>query len=423
MASTKLNLMTAKCNNFSETARRLYGDSVDLEQAAARFWDLGQAHESMFGQSAYRFFSSPGRIELCGNHTDHQHGKVLAASINLDTLAAVSPCEDSRIVVKSGAYPIIDVSLHSLDKQDAEVGTSLALIKGVARYFVDHGYRVGGFVATMTSNVARGSGVSSSASFECCVAEILNVLYNDGAVSAVEKAKASQWAESEYFGKPCGLLDQCAIALGGVSYIDFADPASPAVEKLDFPFDATIMLVNSGGDHTKLTDCYTAIRTEMQEVAHLLGGDVLRDVQADNTLFARCIQAGLPGRAALRAHHFFAEEARVDAAVEAIKHGTPEVFYDQLNASGLSSAYYLQNTCVPGDDRQPINVAVEFLRSLDAECCRVHGGGFAGTVLGIFHSSVAREAYRSIVDVYGKDNVFEVSIRPDGAVATDVIIG
>jgi len=420
MASTNLEFISAKCANFVEVATRLYGKDADAAAVADRFVGLGKLHEATFDAPHYAFFSSPGRIELVGNHTDHQHGKVLCASINLDTLAAASPRKDGRILIKSGNYPLIDVRLDALDYVAEEQGTSLALVKGVTRYFVDHGMAIGGFSATMTSNVARGSGVSSSASFECCVAEILNDFYNGGAVSAVDKAKASQWAESAYFGKPCGLLDQCAIALGGVSYINFADPAKPDVHKLDFPFDARIILVNSGGDHSKLTDCYTAIRTEMQAVAAALGGEVLNDVVYTPDLFAKCRAQGLSGRAVLRALHFFEEQNRVDNAVHAIQVQDATEFYDALNSSGVSSACYLQNTCVPGDDQQPINFAVEYLRALGAEACRVHGGGFAGTVLGIFHKDEALAADTALCAMYGKENVFDVQIRPDGAVATGI---
>ena len=420
MASTNLDLMMTKSADFCEIARRLYGPSVDLSKVADRFVGLGKLHEATFDCRNYAFFSSPGRIELLGNHTDHQHGKVLCASINLDTLAAVTPRKDGRILIKSGNYPLIDVRLDNVDYNPAEQGTSLALVKGVITYFRRKGYSVDGFSATMTSNVARGSGVSSSASFECLVAEVINVLFNEGKIDAVEKAKASQWAESEFFGKPCGLLDQCAIALGGVSYIDFADPERPEVRKVDYPFSSRIVLVNSGGDHTRLTDCYTAIKDEMQSVAALYGAQYLRDVPYTADLFARAHEAGLSGRAVLRAIHFFEEELRVEAAVDAIDSLSEPDFYDAVGSSGLSSACYLQNTCVPGDDRQPINFAVEYLRALGAEACRVHGGGFAGTVLGIFAKEDFDAAYAALVSLYGEDNVFAIDIRPDGATFTGI---
>ena len=420
MASTNAQFSFDNDPFFAETVRRLYGEDVDIAQTSRRWADLAAEHKANFGASGCAFYSSPGRIELCGNHTDHQHGKVLCASINLDTLAAVSKTNDNIIAIKSGPYPLIEVSLDHLEQREEETGTSLALVKGVARYYVQHGLRVGGFAATMTSNVAKGSGVSSSASFECCVAEILNVLYNNGVIDPITKAKASQWAESYYFGKPCGLLDQCAIALGGVAYIDFANPDSPIVEKVGYPFDSEILLVNSGGDHSKLTDCYTAIRTEMQQVAAVLGGEVLADVSYTPDLFDRCKKAGLSGRAVLRALHFFAEQQRVEQAVQALKAGDDNAFYAALNASGDSSDRYLQNTHIPGDPSQYIPFAVEYLRALGAKCCRVHGGGFAGTVLGIFAPEAVEQAFANLAETYGEANIFRVHIRPDGATYTFV---
>lgn len=405
---------------FVKTARRLYGQDVDVDKAYDRFAALSAEHAGNFGAKHCAFFSSPGRIELVGNHTDHQNGKVMCASINLDTLAAATPLEQNKIRIKSGNYPPIEVDLADLELCKGETGTSLALVKGVVKYFVQKGWSVGGFAASMTSNVAKGSGVSSSASFECCIAEILNIFYNDGKIDAVDKAKASQWAESVYFGKPCGLLDQCAIALGGIAYIDFADPVLPKVQKLQFPFDSHIILVNSGGDHSKLTDCYSAIRDEMTAVAHLLGGKVLGDVPYTPDLFAKCKEAGLGGRAVLRALHFYREQERVERALCAIREGNATLFFDTLNASGDSSDRYLQNTYVPGDSAQPIPFAVEFMRSLGAQCCRVHGGGFAGTVLGLFAPKDFAEANRTLVQAYGQENVFCVCIRPDGATYTQL---
>ena len=419
MASANIQFDPTNDRFFAETAHRLYGKQADLAAVAARWSTLAAEHKANFGVSQCAFYSSPGRIELCGNHTDHQHGKVLCASIDLDTLAAVTKTQ-GNIAIKSGPYPLLEIDLGHLELREEEKGTSLALVKGVARYYIEHGLKVGGFVATMTSNVAKGSGVSSSASFECCVAEILNILYNNGVIDPITKAKASQWAECEYFGKPCGLLDQCAIALGGVAYIDFADPASPAVHKVTYPFDSDIILVNSGGDHSKLTDCYSAIRTEMQQVARVLGGEVLGEVTYTPDLFDRCKRAGVSGRAVLRALHFFAEQGRVDNAVQALKTGDDAAFYAALNASGESSDRYLQNTHIPNDPSQYIPFAVEYLRALGALCCRVHGGGFAGTVLGIFAHDTVEDAYRHLVATYGEDNIFRVHIRPDGATYTFV---
>ena len=414
MASTNLQLFLDKHPDFDQVAKRLYGERVDVAKEAERYLELGQAHEALFGKNHYSYFSSPGRIELVGNHTDHQHGKVLCASIDLDTLAAVTPTEDGKVVIKSGNYPLIEVNLNKLDKNLKEFGTSLALVKGVADYFVKAGYKVGGFVATMTSTVGRGSGVSSSASFECCIAEIFNVLYNEGKIDAVTKAKASQYAESSYFGKPCGLLDQSAIALGGVAYIDFADPKSPKVTKLDWTVDDCIILVNTGGDHTRLTDCYAAITTEMKQVAQLLGGEYLSECDPKDVA-VKAYKAGLSGRATLRAIHCFEENKRVEQAREALQKGDLQGIRDALASSGFSSLTHLQNLYVPGDDRQPIPLALEIAKELGATAARVHGGGFAGTILTTFAKEDADKAFARLKEIFGEENVFAVSIRPDGA--------
>ncbi len=419
MASDNLKNFLESNPDFPLIAQRLYGKDVDVEKAAKRYVELGEQHVEQFGATHYRYFSSPGRIELVGNHTDHQHGKVLCASINLDTLAAVTPTDDGKIVVKSGAYPLIEVYLNKLDKNLKEFGTSLALVKGVCDYYVKHGFTIGGFVATMTSTVARGSGVSSSASFECCIAEILNVLYNEGKIDPVTKAKASQYAECTYFGKPCGLLDQSAIALGGVAYIDFADPEQPLVQKLDWTVDDGVVLLNTGGDHSKLTDCYAAITSEMGQVAKLLGGNYLRECDPQG-LAVKVKLAGLSGRAALRAKHFFEENERVEQAKRALLTKDVASLRDALSSSGYSSLVYLQNLYVPGDDKQPIPLALEIARETGASAARVHGGGFAGTVLLLYPNQNKRLAAGILAEVYGEDNVFDVSIRPDGAVFTGV---
>lgn len=418
MASVNLQNFL-QCNpDFAATARRLYGADCDTQQVAERYIALAAVHRSEFGHTTGSYFSSPGRIELCGNHTDHQNGQVLAAAITLDTLALVTPTDTGLIRIKSGNYPLLQVDAAHTDYDEKEAGTSLALVKGVCRYLIDHDCRLGGFDCTMTSNVTRGAGVSSSASFECCVAEIINVLYNSGRISAIDKAKASQWAESRYFGKPCGLLDQSAIALGGVAYIDFIDPEQPKVRKLDWTIPDCIVLVNSGGDHCKLTDCYTAIRDEMTQVAHALGGKVLRDVQPSPMLVPICRKAGIGGRAIMRALHFWQENERVLNATTGLITADAATFRDALEMSGFSSMCYLQNTFVPGDDQQPIPMALEFARGLGATCARVHGGGFAGTILALYDKRDYEQAIDALSHEYGADNVFAVSTRPDGAVYT-----
>lgn len=405
--------------DIKQAISRLYGTYCpDYE---ARIRELARRHLQETGETRAYMFSSPGRIELLGNHTDHQHGKVLCASINLDTLAAVTPRPDGIIRVHSGDYPIIEMRIQSTQLVPEEAGTSVALIRGILRYFADHGYAIGGFSATMTSNVARGSGVSSSASFECAITAILNHFYNNDALTPIQMAMAAQWSESVYFGKPCGLLDQSAIALGGVAYIDFADPADPVVEKVDWKLPYEVVLINSGGDHCKLTHCYADIKSEMEQVAQLFGGKVLGDVQPQQ-LVETALKAGVSGRAILRALHYYRENARVLEAKDALLMGDATRFMACIDASGYSSQNYLQNLFVPGDDSQPIPASIELARALGCVSARVHGGGFAGTSLAFFEADKVQQATSMLSAIYGTENVYHVLIREDGAVFTGIVL-
>lgn len=401
-------------DRYSAAWARLYGPSVDTARQRERWGSLAERHVAVFGKVPLLVFSSPGRIELLGNHTDHQHGKVLTASIQLDTLATVGERE-GEISIQSGEYPMIRVRLDSPGLLPKEVGTSTAIVKGILAYLVEHGYRVGGFVATMTSDVGRGSGVSSSASFECCVVEILNCLYNGGKISPIEKARAAWWAETKYFGKPCGMLDQCAIALGGVSYIDFADPSAPVVEKLNLAMQESFLLLNTGGDHTQLTHCYADIRKEMESVAEALGGKVLHDVEKEADPVGRALRAGCSGRAVARAVHYVEENKRVEKARAAVKEGNADELATLMEASGDSSWKLLQNLYVPGEATQLIPAALCWMGALGAKAKRVHGGGFAGTVLALFGEGKLENAEKALAEHYGRENLQRVWIRPDGA--------
>ena len=240
--------------NFAKECARLYAKNNGLDYQIKRYKDLYKIHSEFSGENVL-LFSSPGRIEVCGNHTDHNNGKVLCASISVDTIAMVTPVLESTITIASVGYPPFVVDINDLEPKTSEYGKSEGLVRGVCAYFKQNGYQIGGFYATTTSDVFKGAGVSSSACFEVLVCEILNVLYNNGKMDALTKAYASHLAESVYFGKPCGLMDQSAIALGGVSYIDFKDTKAPQVESIPWQFEGVdIVLVNCGGDHCGLTD-------------------------------------------------------------------------------------------------------------------------------------------------------------------------
>lgn len=402
------------------TCQSLYGTSGS--EYEGRFFELVQMHKDVFGTDDVEFFSSPGRIEIVGNHTDHNGGKVLCAAISVDTLASVSERQDGIIEVKSKGYPMLRVNVASPDFSASEIGTSNALIKGVVDYFKRSGKKVGGFSACMTSSVPKGAGVSSSSSFELAIAEILNVKYNDGKLDAIFKAKASQYAENTFFGKPCGLMDQSAIALGDVNLIDFADFENPIVEKAQWHFDdLDIYVIATGGDHSDLTDDYAAIPQEMKEVAALFDAKLLHEIPLDLWNSKKCdAQGKVSQRAYLRAEHFFEENERVENAIAAVQNGDEQAFLDIVNKSGLSSRYKLQNTYSQKGKNHNLENALDSVVNVDGVVAsRVHGGGFAGTIL-VFASRRVDGVEKQLNVMFGKDNVFKLSIRHSGATRLDL---
>lgn len=419
MSEKSAKTFLAKDTFKSEIARLNPG--ADAVQAAERYAVLANLHASKYGEG--EFYSSPGRIEVCGNHTDHNNGKVLCASISVDTLACVTKTDDGVIVVDSVGYPPVYVNVADLTRIKEEEGDSTAIIKGICRYYLDHGWNIGGFKATTQSNVFKGAGVSSSASFELLICEILNGLYNGGKLTAMEKAKASYYAENVYFGKPSGLLDQSAIALGGVSYIDFKSTVDPEVESIHWDFDdMDIVITNTGGDHCNLTENYSAIRREMELVACKLGGKTLREV--DEKHFYEqipALQDEVSGRAILRAMHFYDENRRVVAGAEAVKKTDEKAFAEVINASGLSSYMLLQNCYPEGDVAQRVPLGINLSKRFKGvKAVRVHGGGFAGTILAFVDKKRTEEYIEYMASVFGKENVFEVGVRNDGACKVNI---
>lgn len=403
--------------NFAKECSALYAKNNGLEYQIKRYQDLYKIHSEFSGENVL-LFSSPGRIEVCGNHTDHNNGKVLCASISVDTIAMVTPVIEDVITIASVGYPPLVVDINDLEPKTAEYGKSEGLVRGVCAYFKQNGYKIGGFYATTSSDVFKGAGVSSSACFEVLVCEILNILYNDGKMDALTKAYASHLAESEFFGKPCGLMDQSAIALGGVSYIDFKDTKAPEVESIPWKFEnVDIVLVNCGGDHCGLTDQYASIRTEMETVASIFGQKVLRFVKKDKFLSTiPIIQSDVSGRAILRAMHYFNENERVEKCADAIKNVDIDKYYDMINASGDSSYKLLQNVYPEGDRDMRIPIALALSKNIcgDKGAIRVHGGGFAGTMIAYVPSDLTSELVKKLKAVFGTDNVFQISIRNSG---------
>lgn len=401
---------------FKNSVKSLYG-IAKFDYEVDRYRKIYELHSSKYAEGGV-FYSSPGRIEVCGNHTDHNNGKVLCAAITVDTIACVTPLAERKIIVDSVGYPTVEINIDDLTPNSAEFGTSEALVRGVCAYYVDNGFNIGGFAATTTSDVFKGAGVSSSACFEVLVCEILNVMFNDGKIDKVTKAKASHHAESVFFGKPCGLMDQSAIALGGVSYIDFKSTSNPKIQTIDWKFDdLAIVLTNTGGDHCDLTSQYADIRVEMEGVAKQFKARKLRKVKESDFYAALdTLQTKVSGRAILRAMHFFDENKRVEVGARAVKSGKEKKFCEVINASGLSSYTMLQNCYPLGDLDQRIPLGINLSKKIDGvKAVRVHGGGFAGTIIAYVDTKSVDGYVEQMKNIFGDKNVFAIGVRNDGA--------
>lgn len=409
---------------FKQYVSELYSEANGYDYQLARYKKLYKRHSTMY-PNGVTLFSSPGRIEICGNHTDHNNGQVLCASITLDTIACVTLTNNNTVTVASEGYPPVIVNLDNLTINKDEFGASEGLVRGVAAYLHKNGYKIGGFYATTTSDVFKGAGVSSSACFEVLLAEIFNVMFNDSKIDALTKVFASHHAESAYFGKPCGLMDQSAIAFGNVSHIDFVDPTKPIVNTIDWPFpDMRIMICNCGGDHCNLTPEYASIRSDMEAVALCYNKKTLREV--NSKVFHRdlpILVKKFNSRQLLRAMHFFMENTRVKCAARALKINGEATFKRYINQSGESSFNFLQNCYVPGSLSQPIALAIGMVRSMKKGdiAVRVHGGGFAGTIIG-FTSTVAYfdTVLDTMASVFGRENVHGIRVRKSGTKALEL---
>lgn len=382
--------------------------------------ELISAFRSQFGGAPKHWFSSPGRAEIVGNHTDHNLGKVLVSAISCDILSACDTRTDGIVEICSEHFSPIRFSVSDLGSREREKGKSVALARGVLAYLSRLGYSFGGFSAVTNSTVFRGAGVSSSAAFEVLVAETVNRLYLGGAVSPLEKARAAQFAENVYFGKPCGLLDQAGIAFGGLNVIDFYGE-DPLVERVPFAGGYRIVLTNTGGSHSSLTSHYADITREMGEVAAALGKTYLRELSEEELKESLPrLRKSVSDRAILRAFHFFEENDRVERAAQALRAGDTSKFLEQVQKSGESSLAFLQNCYVPGETFQPIVLALKLSEKLLKDgAYRVMGGGFAGTVLALCKAG-EEEAYgRAMARVFGRENVFYTDPREEGACETE----
>ena len=371
-------------------------------------------------------FRAPGRIEIGGNHTDHQHGQVLAAAINRDIMAVAAAAADSAIRIYSEGFGWIETDLGGGVSDSSKtaafaLGTAEALVFGMAAEMRKRGYQAGGFRACVASNVPEGSGLSSSAAFEILIGQILNRLYNDGAVPPEEMAHMAQTAENDYYGKPCGLMDQMTIAMGGLCRIDFSDPAEPVVEKLDVDFESmgySICITDTHGSHADYTDDYAAVQRELEAAAGVFEKDVLEDITLDEVVsHAAEIREAGGDRAFLRAMHVAEENERVMAEAEALKRDDMSAFLDLVRRSGDSSYKLLQNVHTDHmPERQELAVALAISEAMlgQSGACRVHGGGFAGTILA-FVPEADTDRYRAAMDeVFGEGSCFAVKISPEG---------
>ena len=371
----------------------------------------------------YYQFSAPGRTEISGNHTDHQHGCVLAAAVDLETVATVWLDESNQIQIQSEGYPVVTVDLNDLNVREEEKNTTAALIRGVASAFAQRGAKLSGFRAKVHSTVLPGSGLSSSAAFEVLIGTILNELFFDKKLTAVEIAQIGQYAENVYFGKPCGLMDQTASSVGGMVFIDFNDPTNPVVEKINFNLrDAgyALCIVDTGADHADLTDEYAAIPAEMKQVCSFFGKDVLRQIPEEDFFAALpALRKQVPDRAILRAMHFYEENERVQAQVKALKDKKLDTFLELVKESGRSSWMYLQNITPTGSImHQEVAVALALCEKLLAGkgAYRVHGGGFAGTVQAFVPLDMLDLFKHSIEAVLGKNACHVLNIREEGGI-------
>jgi galactokinase len=403
--------------------QQLYGNNpVSLSKQKQRYLDLIRRFNLEFpGERAIEVFSTPGRTEVGGNHTDHNAGRVLAAAVDLDIVAVVAPIDGNIIRIRSEKFPAVEVNIADLSVVAGEQFTPNSLVRGVCARFVQLGYEIGGFEAFTTSNVPNGAGLSSSAAFEVLIVTILNHLYNEGVIDDVLNAQIAQYAENEYFGKPCGLMDQTTCAVGGLITIDFKDFDSPIVHKVEFDFSAqgfSAVITETGGDHANLNDDYIALEHEMKAVAQALGGEVLREFSKAKVLAATTDLRGMVSdRAILRALHFFDDDQRVVDQVAALENGQFDLFMKHIIASGYSSWMLCQNIFSCSNmHEQGLAVALALSENLlkGKGAWRVHGGGFAGTIQAFVPNEYVDEYILALEAIFGTGSCHQLLIRPIG---------
>ena len=410
------------------TLRSLYGtDEAVINQQKTRYAALADEFVKTYGNKDLTVFSSPGRTEIGGNHTDHNHGRVLAGAVNLDNVAVAATNGTSVVRILSSGYPQFEVDITKLQPNKEEFYTSVGLVRGICARLKELGFEIGGFDAVINSGVPKGSGLSSSASFEVLIGAIVSHLFNGGKLDAVLNAQVGQYAENVFFGKPCGLMDQTACSVGGLVTIDFADPAKPIVKKVDFDFTKTgyaLVITDTGGNHADLNDEYASLPTDMKGVAAKLGKTVLREVSLEQVVDAipALREQKVSDRAILRAIHFERDNARVAEQVADLEKGDFKAFLGKVIASGNSSFMYNQNVYpINNVAEQGLSIALALSDMvLGSEgAWRVHGGGFAGTVQAFVPQHLLNKYVDTLEHTFGKGKCHKLFIRPQGSIKVE----
>lgn len=419
MKKASLVIKEIQEGSYNDILKVVYIDENRIEKQPQRYVEAIEKFISLYGDQEIEIYSTPGRSEVSGNHTDHQNGEVLAAAINLDIIAVVS--KNDVVKVLSDDYDLKPISLDDLSKNENEVGTSEGLMRGVLARFKELGYKIGGFNGYMTSDVLQGSGLSSSAAFEVMIGTILSGLYNEMKVDPVVIGQVGQYSENVYFGKPCGLMDQSACSVGSLIHIDFKDNSKPVVEKVDVEFSSfkhSLCIVDVHASHADLTDDYAAIPYEMKKVANYFNQEALREVDKDEFyLNLPKIREILGDRAVLRAMHLFEENKRVDQQVKALEEGDFDTFKKLIKESGDSSFKYLQNVYSSHDltnQSVSIGLAISDISLGDKGVSRVHGGGFAGTIQAFVPNDIVSMYKKNMEHVFGEGACHVLKVRPYG---------
>lgn len=416
----KNTINSIQLGEFDTCLSKMYC-SNDVQTFKNRFISLLENFGETFGfDRDVELFSAPGRTEICGNHTDHQLGHVMAGSVNLDIIAIASKNLEGITRVKSEGYPMDTIKVSEIQPLENEKNTSASLIRGINEYFIKKGFNVGGFDCYTTSNVLKGSGLSSSAGFEVLLANIVNDFYADGSINAEEIAMIGQYAENKFFGKPCGLMDQMASSVGGIVEIDFYNKENPIVKTVNFDFSKTgysLCIIDSGADHSNLTSEYADITKDMKSVSNAMGVEYLSRVNEKEFYNSiQMLRKSCTDRALLRAIHFFNDDKRVSKEVKSLQEDNLQEFFDLIKISGQSSYMYLQNVYPTGSTNQAVALVLALCEKyLDGKgAYRVHGGGFAGTVQAFVPNDMVQEFKYNIEKSIGENMCHILNIRPVG---------